>query len=83
MPRIPARNEHHIIGCLLCACVRVWTCAQFFVTTHPAPWCDFRNVVFGEVRQGMDVVRRIQSFASDDILYRPSADILVARCGTL
>ena len=63
--------------------MRVWTCAQFFVTTHPAPWCDFRNVVFGEVRQGMDVVRRIQSFASDDILYRPSADILVARCGTL
>ena len=49
----------------------------------PAPWCDARNVVFGEVLRGMDVVRRIESYASDHILYKPSVDILIARCGTL
>ena len=56
---------------------------QFFITTGPAPWCDKRNVVFGEVRSGMDVVRHIQSYASDHILYRPSVDVLISRCGTL
>ena len=56
---------------------------QFFVTTSPAPWCDRRNVVFGEVLRGMDVVRKIQTYASDHILYKPSADILISRCGTL
>ncbi|KAI0716218.1 cyclophilin-like domain-containing protein [Earliella scabrosa] len=34
--------------------------SQFFITTVPAPWCDGRNVVFGEVVRGMDVVRKIE-----------------------
>ncbi|RDX49533.1 Der f Mal f 6 allergen [Lentinus brumalis] len=57
--------------------------SQFFITTVPAPWCDARNVVFGEVVRGMDVVRRIESYASDHILYKPSVDVLIARCGTV
>ncbi|KAI8973064.1 Der f Mal f 6 allergen [Trametes punicea] len=57
--------------------------SQFFITTTAAPWCDRRNVVFGEVLKGMDVVRKIQSYASDHILYKPSVDVLIARCGTL
>ena len=57
--------------------------AQFFVTIVPAPWCDRRNVVFGEVVRGMDVIHKIESYASDHILYKPSVDVLIARCGTV
>jgi len=57
--------------------------SQFFITTAPAPWCDGKNVVFGEVVDGLDVVRRVQSYASADILRRPSATILVERSGLL
>ncbi|KAI0051538.1 allergen [Auriscalpium vulgare] len=57
--------------------------SQFFITTAPAPWCDGKNVVFGEVVSGLDVVTRIESYASSDHLRRPSATILVERCGTL
>ncbi len=49
----------------------------------PASWCDRRNVVFGEVIKGMDIVRKVESYASDHILYKPSVDILIAACGTL
>ncbi|KAI0056716.1 hypothetical protein BV25DRAFT_1831922 [Artomyces pyxidatus] len=57
--------------------------SQYFITTAPAPWCDGKNVVFGEVVSGMEVVKRIQTYASGDHLRRPSALIVVERCGTL
>ncbi|KAH9975511.1 allergen [Lactifluus volemus] len=48
---------------------------------NPAPWCDGKNVVFGEVKEGLEVVKLVQSYASADILRRPSATILVERSG--
>jgi len=57
--------------------------SQFFITTAAAPWCDGKNVVFGEVQEGLDVVKRVQGYASADILRRPSATILVVRSGLL
>ncbi|KAI0794968.1 allergen [Abortiporus biennis] len=57
--------------------------SQFFITTVPAPWCDRKNTVFGEVIEGMELVRRIQTYVSDDILRRPSASILIEKCGIL
>ncbi|KAI0666521.1 Der f Mal f 6 allergen [Trametes maxima] len=57
--------------------------SQFFITTVPAPWCNQRNVVFGEVVKGMDVVRKIEGYSSDHILWKPSADIVIAACGVL
>ncbi|KAK7689623.1 hypothetical protein QCA50_007416 [Cerrena zonata] len=57
--------------------------SQFFITTTPAPWCDLKNVVFGEVIEGMELVHRIQGYSSDHILRRPSADIVVTKCGVI
>jgi Cyclophilin type peptidyl-prolyl cis-trans isomerase/CLD len=57
--------------------------SQYFITTAAAPWCDGKNVVFGEVQEGLDVVKLVQSYASSDILRRPSATILVERSGLL
>ncbi|KZT25463.1 allergen [Neolentinus lepideus HHB14362 ss-1] len=55
--------------------------SQFFITTHPAPWCDYKHVVFGEVVRGMDVVRAVAARASDDILWRPRGRVEVKACG--
>ena len=56
---------------------------QFFITTDACKWCDRRNVIFGECVEGMDVVKRIQSYASDDIRRRPSVPCVIDRCGVL
>lgn len=36
--------------------------SQFFVTTVPCPWLDGRHVVFGEVVEGMDVLKKVNLF---------------------
>jgi len=39
--------------------------SQFFVTTVPTSWLDGKHVVFGEVIQGLDIVKTVESQGSD------------------
>ncbi|KAB1985978.1 peptidylprolyl isomerase [Streptomyces triticiradicis] len=55
--------------------------SQFFVTTVVTGWLDGKHVVFGEVVEGMDVVKAIEALGSDS--GRTSKEILVSKSGTV
>ena len=55
--------------------------SQFFVTTVVTPWLDGKHVVFGEVVEGMDVVKAVEKIGSGS--GRPSAEVLIAECGQI
>jgi peptidyl-prolyl isomerase F (cyclophilin D) len=55
--------------------------SQFFLTTAKTAWLDGKHVVFGHVTEGMDVVKKIESYGSQD--GRTSKKIVVAKSGQL
>jgi len=54
---------------------------QFFVTTVVTSWLDGKHVVFGEVAEGMNVVKAIEALGSSS--GRTKKTITITECGQL
>mmetsp|Transcript_2485 Transcript_2485/g.6031 ORF Transcript_2485/g.6031 Transcript_2485/m.6031 type:complete len:209 (-) Transcript_2485:791-1417(-) len=55
--------------------------SQFFICTVKTQWLDGRHVVFGKVVDGMDLVKKIESYGSQS--GKTSAEIVIADSGEL
>jgi cyclophilin family peptidyl-prolyl cis-trans isomerase len=55
--------------------------SQFFITTVVTPWLDGKHVVFGEVTEGSELVKRIEGLGSSS--GKPSAKVVIQDSGQL
>jgi peptidylprolyl isomerase len=53
--------------------------SQFFITTVVTAWLDGRHTVFGEVTDGMDVVRAIEKLGSTS--GKVTKEVKIVACG--
>ncbi|XP_051525882.1 peptidyl-prolyl cis-trans isomerase A [Myxocyprinus asiaticus] len=55
--------------------------SQFFICTDITSWLDGKHVVFGQVVEGMDVIKKVEGYGSSS--GKTSAKIVIADCGQL
>lgn len=55
--------------------------SQFFICTVETPWLNGRHVVFGQVVEGMDVIKKMEAVGSQS--GRTSQPVMIADCGQL
>ena len=53
--------------------------SQFFITTVPCGWLDGKHVVFGEVTEGSDLVKKIEGLGTSSGSTR--SKIVISDCG--
>jgi cyclophilin family peptidyl-prolyl cis-trans isomerase len=55
--------------------------SQFFITTVLTPWLDGKHVVFGQVVEGMDLIKQVEALGSRS--GSPAQPVKIADCGQL
>ncbi|XP_077325767.1 peptidyl-prolyl cis-trans isomerase-like [Lithobates pipiens] len=55
--------------------------SQFFICTTLTSWLDKKHVVFGSVVEGMDVVKKMESYGSQS--GKTSKKLVIADCGQI
>ena len=55
--------------------------SQFFITTVPTPHLDGKHTVFGEVIEGQEFIKAVESVGSPS--GTPGEKVLIAKCGSL
>ena len=55
--------------------------SQFFICTVKTEWLDGRHVVFGSIVEGMDIIKKVESFGSRS--GKTTAKIVVEECGEI
>ncbi|KAE8348239.1 peptidyl-prolyl cis-trans isomerase H [Aspergillus coremiiformis] len=54
---------------------------QFFITTAATPFLDNKHVIFGQVVEGMDVVRMVENTRTTRD--KPNQDVTIVQCGEM
>jgi len=55
--------------------------SQFFLTTERTEWLDDKHVVFGQVKEGFEVVKKVEAIGSKD--GKPRQKVVISDCGEL
>ncbi|CAM4714443.1 hypothetical protein PO909_017982 [Leuciscus waleckii] len=55
--------------------------SQFFICTALTSWLDGKHVVFGQVVEGIDVIKKVETYGSSS--GKTTAKIVIANCGQL
>ena len=55
--------------------------SQFYITFVSCPWLDGKHVVFGEILEGIELLKVLESHGSET--GKPKAEIMVTGCGEI